>query len=243
MRILFVEFHRAFRQAASWLLEQRSDLKVVAQAGSVAEGREKMAEGGIDAAIVDIPLPDEGAAEIVRELHEANPSIPVLVMTAIEDREVHERMLGAGANEVLDQRNTLEEIAAAVRRLEGEEPEQEEMRVLVAYEESYLAYRLAITNAIRALRPHVVVGTIDVRALEAALERMDPHVVTCNRQNTVDAGSRAGWLTLAPEPEEASEVCLFGRRRELYNPGLEDLLGVIDEVEELIRSGRELGGC
>ena len=43
-------------------------MEVVSQAGSVAEGRQKMAQGGIDAAIVDIPLPDEGAEDMVRDL-------------------------------------------------------------------------------------------------------------------------------------------------------------------------------
>src|SRR5829696_4986699 len=95
--ILFVEFHTAFRQSASYLMDQEPDLEVVSQAGSVAEGRRRMAEGGIDAAIVDIPLPDEGAPEMVRDLHQANPSIPVLVMTALEDSAVHEEMLRAGA--------------------------------------------------------------------------------------------------------------------------------------------------
>src|SRR5215208_6999392 len=83
--ILFVEHHSAFRQAASYVMDQEPDLAVVAQGGSVAEGRRRMAEGGIDAAIVDIPLPDEGAPEMVRELSEANPSIPILVLTAQED--------------------------------------------------------------------------------------------------------------------------------------------------------------
>ncbi len=80
-----------------------------------------MAEGGIDAAIVDIPLPDEGAAEMVRELHEANPSIPVLVLTKVgEDQEVREEFLEAGASEVLDKDISLAEMLAAVRRLGGE---------------------------------------------------------------------------------------------------------------------------
>ena len=118
--ILFVEYHAAFRQSASFLMDQEDDLKVVAQAGSVAEGRERMSEGGIDAAIVDIPLPDEGAPEMVRDLHQANPSIPVLVMTTIEDSEVHERFLEAGANEVLDKGISFAQILAAVRRLGDE---------------------------------------------------------------------------------------------------------------------------
>src|ERR687893_388100 len=94
--ILFVEYHATFRQAASYLINQEPDLEVVAQGGSVAEGRKKMAEGGIDAAVVDIPLPDEGAQDMVRELHRANPAVPVLVMTHIEERDVHEKFLKAG---------------------------------------------------------------------------------------------------------------------------------------------------
>lgn len=78
-----------------------------------------MAEGGIDAAIVDIPLPDEGAPEMVHDLHEANPSIPVLVMTTIEDPEVHDRFLRAGASEVLAKGISFEEVLGAVRRLGG----------------------------------------------------------------------------------------------------------------------------
>ena len=92
-------------------------MEVVSQAGSVAEGRQKMAEGGIDAAIVDIPLPDDGAAELVRDLHEANPSIPVLVLTHLEEKGLYERFLDAGAREVLPKTIRLEEIIAAVRRL------------------------------------------------------------------------------------------------------------------------------
>ena len=117
--ILFVEYHTAFRQSASYLMDQEPDLEVVSQAGSVADGRQGMAEGGIDAAVVDIPLPDEGAPEMVRNLHQANPSIPVLVMTSIEDAEVHDRFLRAGASEVLEKGISFDEVLAAVRRLGG----------------------------------------------------------------------------------------------------------------------------
>jgi DNA-binding NarL/FixJ family response regulator len=115
--ILFVEYHAVFRQSASFIMDQEQDLEVVAQSGSVAEGRQKMAEGGIDTALVDIPLPDEGAVELVRDLHEANPSIPVLVMTVLEDPAVHEEMLRAGAAEVLPKSGPFSNVLAAVRRL------------------------------------------------------------------------------------------------------------------------------
>jgi DNA-binding NarL/FixJ family response regulator len=83
--ILFLEYHGVFRQAASFLMNREPGLEVIAQDASVAEGRERMTEGGIDAAIVNMPLPDEGAPEFVKELCEADPSVPVLVLTHVED--------------------------------------------------------------------------------------------------------------------------------------------------------------
>ena len=126
MRTLFVEHHAAFRQSASFMMGREDDMEVVAQAGSVAEGREKMAQGGIDAAVVDVPLPDEGAAGMVRDLVEANPSIPVLVLTDPVDEMVRGRFLAAGAGEVLPKSITLLEFLAAVGRLGREEEEEGE---------------------------------------------------------------------------------------------------------------------
>ena len=124
LHTLYVEYHSAVRQAASHVFDQEPDLEGVSQASSVAEGRKKVAQGGgaIDAAIVSIPLPDEGAEEFVRELHEANPSIPVLVMLPdLEDPEIRpRRLLGAGACEVVSKEASLAEVLAAVRRLGGE---------------------------------------------------------------------------------------------------------------------------
>ncbi|QIN80166.1 response regulator [Rubrobacter marinus] len=115
--ILFLEYHCAFRQAAAYLLNREPDLEVVAQASSVAEGRERMAEGRVDSAIVDVPLPDGGACEFVKELREADPPVPVLVLTHLEGREEHGRYLASGASEVLSKEASYAEVLAAARRL------------------------------------------------------------------------------------------------------------------------------
>ena len=101
-------------------MDREPDLKVVSQGASVAEGRKRMAEGGIDAAIVDIPLPDEGATEFIGELCAANPSVPVLVLTHLKEKEEIERILRAGASEVLSKETSFAEVLAAARRLGGE---------------------------------------------------------------------------------------------------------------------------
>lgn len=117
------------------------------------------------------------------------------------------------------------------------------MRTLIVYEDSHRAYGEAMVSAIRGLRPGVEVALAHLRDLEAELEEFDPHVVVCGRPNNFDPGRRAAWIVLAEDPNEPSEVCLDGRRSGVSNPGLEEVLEVIDEAEELLRSGRFLGGC
>jgi hypothetical protein len=67
--------------------------------------------------------------------------------------------------------------------------------------------------------------------------------VVSSHPNTVDPKGRAAWYELSQEPSEPSEACLNGRRSRRPNPDLEELLSFVDEVEALVRSGRELGGC
>ena len=118
------------------------------------------------------------------------------------------------------------------------------MRILIAYERSHRLYGYALGRAIKARRPHLVVEIADEpEALEAEVERLDPHLVISNRLNTVDPGGRAAWLRLSHEPDEESESCLDGETSGLANPGLKELVRIIDETEELVQTGRDLGGC
>ena len=118
------------------------------------------------------------------------------------------------------------------------------MRVLIVYEDSHRSYGEAMVGAVRASRPGLEeVALAHLRELEAALERFDPHLVVCGRANTFDPGGRAAWVLLSDDPDEPSEVCINGRHRRLENPGLEEMLEIIDETEEMVRCGIALRGC
>ena len=58
------------------------------------------------------------------------------------------------------------------------------LRVVVAYEDSFRFYRHVLTKAIEDLRPHLQVHSVALGAMEATLERFDPHVVVCSRPST-----------------------------------------------------------
>jgi hypothetical protein len=117
------------------------------------------------------------------------------------------------------------------------------MRILIAFEENYRVYRDTIRTAIKQYRPYLEVEVVALGSLKVEIRRLDPHLVISSRPNTVNLGGRAAWLTLSPLPDEPSEFCLNGRRSVFENPSLKELLAVIDETEELLRTGRYLGGC
>ena len=117
------------------------------------------------------------------------------------------------------------------------------MRVLIVYEDTYRAYGETLEGAIWGLRPRVEVALAPLQELEAEVERFDPHLVVSDVSNTVDPGGRAAWVTLSYNPSDASKLCLDGQQSELTNPRIEELLEIIDEAEELVRTGLDLGGC
>ena len=101
-KILLVEDHNALREALASGLNQQPDMEVVAQTGSLGEGRSAIELGGMDVAVVGPELPEEDGLELVSELHNIQPhSIPVLVLTKSLDPSVHDQLLKAGASEVL----------------------------------------------------------------------------------------------------------------------------------------------
>jgi DNA-binding NarL/FixJ family response regulator len=118
IRILLVEDHAAFRNALAFMLGREPDLKVVAQAGSLAEAREVLG-GEFDVAVVDMRLPDGGGGELIGELRLANPGVSVLVLSSTIEPERFEEVREMGADAVLNKVDTFPHISDEVRRLAG----------------------------------------------------------------------------------------------------------------------------
>jgi DNA-binding NarL/FixJ family response regulator len=120
IRVLLVDDHAAFREPLSFMFDREAEFEVVGQAGSLAEAR-KMLELGVDVAVVDLDLPDGDGAELIGELHRANPQAMPLILTASAERGTHARVIEAGAAGVLHKSVYIREVIEAVRRLEAGE--------------------------------------------------------------------------------------------------------------------------
>jgi hypothetical protein len=105
------------------------------------------------------------------------------------------------------------------------------------------SYRQVIGRTIQALRPHVEVVVLDPDTLEAGVARLDPDLVFANRPAAPSASGGPVWVEFRPYEEPPARVSLAGRRWELSEVELEDLLSIVDEAEGLARTTGETGNC
>ena len=118
IHVLLVDDHASFRQPLTFMMEREPDFEVVAQAGSLVEGRRVLKEAKeVDVAVVDLHLPDGNGVDLIRDLHAANPHAKVLTLTASLDRREHARAVEAGAEGVAHKSVGISEIIELVRRL------------------------------------------------------------------------------------------------------------------------------
>src|SRR5215203_3698533 len=125
-RILLVEDNESFRQAFARMLELELDPELnvtFAQADSLDEAHTLLQqEDGLDAALIDIGLPDGDGLDLVRELEgdgDRIPALPTLVITADLEHSVATRAIEAGARGVLSKMVSLGETVEAVQMLIG----------------------------------------------------------------------------------------------------------------------------
>jgi len=117
-----------------------------------------------------------------------------------------------------------------------------DMRILVAFEEDYRAYREVIAAGIRILRQHAEVETSSLDALREQIEHFDPQVVICGGHEATHSGDRPAWVELSLDSTLTAKVSVGGRYSEWTNPTLEVLLAILDEVEDLTLTSSDLDG-
>jgi DNA-binding NarL/FixJ family response regulator len=128
-RLLLVEDHSCFREALAAVLEQALAVRVVAQAGNVAQAKrvieDQQRQGGIDVALVDLQLPDGSGVDIVHlltQLPNDRGRLPrVIVLTAASDRLSLARAVEAGAIGIIHKSAPVDDIITSVRRASADE--------------------------------------------------------------------------------------------------------------------------
>jgi DNA-binding NarL/FixJ family response regulator len=160
-RIMLVDDHVSFRQPLAFMLDREPDLRVVAQANSVAEARKVLEDTGevVDLALVDLELPDGSGSEFIAELRASRPRSLALVLTAHTDRVRLARAIEAGAAGILHKSLRLAEIMDAMRRLRSGQQ-------LVPPQEVIEAVRFVGRERLRDREAQVLIGKLTARERE-----------------------------------------------------------------------------
>jgi PAS domain S-box-containing protein len=155
IRVLLVEDHASFRQAAASIFEREAGFEVMGQAGSLAEAKKILEQGAPDVAVIDLVLPDGYGWDLIKELRTANRRAQALVLTAELGRAEIAQAVENGAAGVLHKTAELEEVVDAVQRLSAGEAllPLEEVVELLRYASSHKDEDYEARQAIARLTP------------------------------------------------------------------------------------------
>ena len=117
--VLIVEDHAALRASLQdWLANFVPGVSVLC-ATSVEEAVETLSHAVADVALMDIGLPGMNGIEGTRHVHERTPTLPVVVLSILDDEAHVAEAMGAGAVAFVSKRRMLSELPPVLRSVLG----------------------------------------------------------------------------------------------------------------------------
>ncbi len=116
-RILLADDHAVVRQGLKQILLESMRDATFGEASSGEEAIEAGRAGGWDIVILDISLPGKSGLEVLKELRQIQPKLPVLVLSMHPEEQFAVRALRAGAAGYVTKRTATMDLARAVRKV------------------------------------------------------------------------------------------------------------------------------
>ena len=117
--VFLVDDHEIVRRGISDLLEGEQDLKVIGEAGTVAEALVRIPAAQPQVAVLDVRLPDGNGVELCRELRSEMPQLQCLMLTSFSDDDALFDAIMAGAAGFLLKQVLGSDLVNAIRTVAG----------------------------------------------------------------------------------------------------------------------------
>ena len=114
IRILLVDDHPVARHGIKSLLGDRMKEAVICEASDAISAMRQVRDGGWDLAIVDLSMPGMSGLELIKEIRQAQPSLPTLALSMHPPSQFARRALSAGAIGYITKDAKLDEFMDAV---------------------------------------------------------------------------------------------------------------------------------
>ena len=117
IRLLICDDHVIVRAGLKQILADAPDLDVAAEAGDGPEAVGRIRRGGIDVVLLDIALPGRDGLDVLKQLHQEFPKLPVLIVSTYPEKQYALRSLRLGAAGYLNKGADPAELIGAIRKV------------------------------------------------------------------------------------------------------------------------------
>jgi DNA-binding NarL/FixJ family response regulator len=97
-RVMLADDHAVVRRGLRHVLEAHPDFEVVAEVGDGRDAIERIREGDVDLAVLDVAMPRMTGLQAARELSKRDPGVRVLILSMHDNEQYFFEALGAGAS-------------------------------------------------------------------------------------------------------------------------------------------------
>jgi DNA-binding NarL/FixJ family response regulator len=118
IRLIIADDHELVRQGLRRVIERQPGMEVVAEAQSGQEVVELVETRECDVLVLDISMPGPGFLSTLERVRALRPRLPVLVLSVYPEEDWALRALRAGAAGYLSKTHSVEELTAAIGRLQ-----------------------------------------------------------------------------------------------------------------------------
>ena len=117
VKILVIDDHEVVRRGVKQILEENFLYAEIGEADTSQKAIAAVQQEPWDLAIVDISLPDQRGLELLYELHNTAPQLPLMVLSLHPEEQYAVRAFRAGAKAYLTKQTAPEELARAVKQV------------------------------------------------------------------------------------------------------------------------------
>jgi len=117
IRLLICDDHAIVREGLKQILADSSDLVVVSEAADGPEAIQNVRCGAVDVVLLDIALPGRDGLDVLKQLHQEFPRLPVLIISIYPEKQYALRCLRLGAAGYLNKGADSAQLIGAIRKV------------------------------------------------------------------------------------------------------------------------------
>lgn len=117
IKILIADDHAVVRRGLKQILQEHSDIVVGGEATNAGEVLDQVRAKNWDVLVMDITMPGRSGLDILRDIKQLAPQLPVLVLSMHAEEQFAPRVLKSGAAGYLPKESAPDELVKAIRKV------------------------------------------------------------------------------------------------------------------------------